>query len=338
MKILYYIAYPDGYGDDRFIYDGFRHAFESIGHEVIALTERDDFEKKLTETKPDIFITTMNVRGFDFTTAAPIIKKHREQGMLVFMRAGDVRDATRYGWFINLAKQDMLADAYYSEGDFTKEFFEDIIGKPLRFLALAADKTIHFPTVPSKKYECDIIYIGANLPLKQELFRRRLYPLMKKYRVKVFGGDWDALDKYFLHPLAKIDRMFNLGGVFARWRISRQVPIDEENVAYSSAKIALNFHEQNKTIGPNARIFKVPACGGFEVCDPLPHLRDYFTESEMVAPATDEEFFKTIEYYLTHESERKAMQERATARAQRDHTWNNRVTTMLDWYRELKNG
>lgn len=335
MKVLYHILYPEGYGDDRFIYDGIRHAFESMGHAVYALTERDAPGAVLDAVLPDLFITTMNLPGFDFAEHAQLLKRHRARGMKIFMRAGSIEEQGKYAWFIDLARKNLLADAYYSEGYFNQSAFEDIVGVPLRLLPLAADGMLHFPTKPIRKYECDIIYLGANLPLKRALFERRLFPLMKKYRVKVFGGDWDIMDRYMLHPLAKLDRLWNLGGVFSRWRINRQVPIDEENAAYSSAKIALNFHEQNPTIGPNARIFKIPASGGFEVCDPLPPLRDYFTEEEMVAPTTDEEFFRVIDYYLSHEAERKAMQQRATARALRDHTWNNRVATMLQWYTEL---
>jgi len=333
MKILYHVLYPDGMGDDRFIYDGFRHAFEELGHEVYPLTERDNFTEKLRAVHPDIFITMLELGRFDFKYAAPLMKKYRDEGMKVFMRGANFQ---RRSDLAELARNDMLADVYYSECTIPKEALEDIVGKPYRVLPLAADRTIHFPTKPDKKYECDIIYIGANLPLKREMFKRRLRPLFKRYNVKIFGGDWDFTDKYILHPLAKIDRTLNLSGIFAKWRISRQVPINEENIAYSSAKIALNFHEQNPDIGPNGRIFRIPASGGFEICDPIPMLRDYFTEDEMVMPATDEEFFKQVNYYLSHEAERKAMQERATARALRDHTSHNRAKTMLAWYNELR--
>jgi spore maturation protein CgeB len=174
--------------------------------------------------------------------------------------------------------------------------------------------------------------------MKKDAFERRLYPLMKKYKVKVFGGDWDVTDKYILHPLAKIDRKLNLGGVFSRMRISRQVPVGDEVAAYQSAKIALNFHERHGDAPPcmNGRIFRISAAGGFEICDSVPGLRNYFTEDEMPMPETDEEFFKTVDYFLTHESERKAMQERATAKALREHTWHNRAQTMLEWYHGLK--
>ena len=40
MRILYHIHYPDGYGEDRFTYDGYRYAFEKKGHEVFPVHQR----------------------------------------------------------------------------------------------------------------------------------------------------------------------------------------------------------------------------------------------------------------------------------------------------------
>jgi spore maturation protein CgeB len=330
MKILYHILYPDGYGDDRFIYDGFKFAFTDLGHEVFVFTEKDDLERSLSEANPDLFITGFNIFN---PTWAPTIGEFRKRGGRVAMRVGGlpkefIESSPRYGQVVELIRSGIAADLYYSEIK-TKEF-KQATGKEYLMLPLAADKSKHFPAEPSSKYECDIIYIGANLPMKKEMFERRLYPLMKKYRVKTFGGDWDVFDKYILHPLAIIDRKFNLGGIFSRMRISRQVPLDEENIAYSSAKIALNFHEQYADHEfLNARGFKIPACGGFEICDYKAILRDYFNEDEMVMAKTDEEFFRAVDYYMAHEKERKAMQEKATKKALAEHLWHNRARVML---------
>ena len=343
MKILYHIQYPEGFGDDRFIYDGLRRAFEDFGHTVRPLTERDDMETMFREFSPDIFIVALNAVNADIARIAPIMKQARGRGTKVFMRAGRVEPDLfpgRYDAFIALARKDMVADVYHADLLIPKPYFFDLVGRPCEVLPLAGEKRENVPIVPVEKYRCDIMYIGANLPKKRELFRRRLLPLLKRYDVKVFGGDWDMLDRYFLHPLAKIDRILNFGGIFARWRISRQVPVGEESLAYASAKIALNFHEQHKdspsVFNLNARVFKIPAAGGFEICDFVPEVRDYFSEDEIPMPKTDEEFFKTVDYYLTHEAERKVMQERATARAQKEHTWHNRAQTMLGWYNEAK--
>src|SRR5207248_8747832 len=56
---------------------------------------------------------------------------------------------------------------------------------------------------------------------------------------------------------------------------------------YSSAKICLNFHEREPDGSQphyivNQRTFKIPACGGFQMCDEVPAIRKYFSDSEIV--------------------------------------------------------
>lgn len=57
MKILYHIPYPDGYGDDRFIYDGFKSAFTDLGHQVQPFTEKDELASTIGAFQPNLFIT-----------------------------------------------------------------------------------------------------------------------------------------------------------------------------------------------------------------------------------------------------------------------------------------
>lgn len=329
MKILYHIPYPHGIGDDRTIYDGYRYAFEDLGHHVYPLTERDNLERVFKEIQPDLFITGLAIIN-PFRNAR-VLKNYRLAGGVVLMRGGIEDDDNE---LIRLIREDYLADIYASELEYPR-FFE-LTGRHLKLLPLAASREYHFPIPPVKKYECDIVYVGANLPRKKALFARRLFPLFKKYNVRVFGADWDALDKYILHPLSKLERI-GLGTRFvSNLRINRQVPYTEENQAYASAKIALNFHEQlpGGVFLLNGRTFKIPACGGFELCDYVPIARRYFEENELVMTKDDDDFFRKVDYYMTHENERRAVQARGTARALRDHTYHNRVQMILGWYQE----
>ncbi len=332
MKILYHILYPQGLGDDRMLYEGYKYAFEDLGYQIIPLSERDDIAQKLDEIKPDLFITSFNT--IDFFKYAPIYKNYRQKGGKIFMRAGYISENDKD--LIDLIKNNLLADKYFA--DLEVPHFEKLTGHKIELLALAANKKYHFPTKPSKKYQCDIIFIGAKLPRKEELFKRRLYPLFKKYNVKVYGGGWDFMDKFILRPLSKVDRKFNLGGIITKWRLARQVPLHEENQAYASAKICLNFHEQlpGGLFLLNGRTFRIPACGGFEICDFVPLARRYFNEDELVMAKDDADFFKKIDYFMTHEKERREIQERGTKRALRDHTYHNRAQQILSWYKDFK--
>lgn len=334
MKILYHIPYPKGIGDDRTIYEGYKYAFEDLGHEFFPFTERDSLADTLRVFAPDFFITSLNM--IQPHKNAEILRGYRRSGGVVLMKAGILAETEKE--LFRLIREDYLADIYAAELEVPD--FQRSTGKELRMLALAASRKYHFPAAPTKKYACDIVYVGANLPKKRDLFRRRLFPLMRKYDVKVFGPDWEILDRAMLHPLAKLERITLGTGVVSDFRIRRQVPYEEENQAYASAKISLNFHEQmgdGKTFLLNGRTFKIPASGGFEICDLVPLLRRFFDEDEVVMAEDDADFFKKVDYYMTHEAERKRIREKGTARAQKDHTYHNRASMILDWVREIKN-
>lgn len=325
MKILYHIPYPGGIGDDRTIYDGYKYAFEDLGHDFFTLTEHDDLNQTLITLKPDLFITATAI--INPLSNAAILKKYRDAGGVVLMRGGALEHETE---LLRLIRENVLADIYANELALPR--FTELTGKPLHILPLAASRKYHFPTPSVKKYECDILYIGANLPKKRDLFRRRLLPLRQKYNIKIFGPDWDIVDRYLLHPLAKLERMIAGTSVLSQLRIDRQVPYIEENQAYGSAKICLNFHEQQPDglLLLNGRTFKIPASGGFELCDRVPQLRDYFAADEVVMTENDDDFFAKIDYYLTYDAKRKAIQEKGTVRALREHTYHNRVKTVID--------
>lgn len=326
MKVLYHILYPEGMGDDRFTYDGYRDAFTDLGHSVFPLTERDNIVEKFNNLKPDLFVAEGNFLMQDFARQAFLFKKFRSLGGRVVLH-GAMSD-----WLSQEIKKETMIDRYYSEIDPTEEFPHFPKNLFTKMHWLGASRKYHFPTAPVEKYKCDICFVGANLPMKKEAFEKLLFPLFKTYHVKVFGGDWDWLDKYFLHPLAVIERRLGLGGLIAKTRVRRQVPVGDENKVYSSAKICLNITESHpgttlKTI--NARTFKIPASGGFEVCDYVSQLREFFTEDEVIMPLTESEWFEKIDYYLRNELARKAIQEKGTKRALEEHTFHSRVKKIL---------
>lgn len=324
MKVLYHILYPHGLGDDRFTYEGYRDAFTDLGHEVVPLVEGDDPREKLERIQPDLFITEDGLLALD--RSAGLLRQFRARGGRVVLHGKIHRR------LVDLLQRQPVADAYVSEIDPRREFpdFPPTLFHKMHFLA--ASKKYHFPTVPTARYRCDIVYVGANLPKKREAFRALLLPLRRRYSVRIYGADWNWFDRYLLHPLAAAERRLLRSGLISRLRLFRQVPITDENRVYSSAKISLNFHEKHpgidlKTV--NARTFKIPASGGFEICDYVPQLREFFAPDEVIMPFTEKEWFEKIDYYLKNEKERKIVQEKGTQRALSEHTFHQRVKTML---------
>src|SRR3989344_5423364 len=336
MKILNQVNYIGGLGADWWIGSGFKDAFEDAGHQFFWYTAADDLEARMREVKPDILFTS---QGELAKGIRRVCLDARRRGVKIVMRVdaffGDnpiMRDA--------LAKEDP-ADIYFGEVEGSRmDIFKKTTGKPYVIIANAAHHRHHFPTEPVSKYACDIVFLGARLPDKREAFTKLLFPLMKKYRVQVYGPNWTLKDNA-LRSLGFIARKVGAPGLSERLqRLRLTIPVDEENQLYSSAKICINIHERGENMRTlrhlilNERTFKIPACGGFEICDFVPPVRNYFTEEEMVM-ADDAngdwiaDWFRKIDYYMHHDEERKKIQSAGTTRALRDHTYRNRVAQLL---------
>lgn len=336
MKILCEINYIGGLGADRWIGEGFKSAFESLGHEHFWFEIRKDLAARIREVSPDILMISQS----ELTPKnLPTIFSFRKNGGKVVLRVDayfdtdpEVRDT--------LVNHDP-ADIYFGEVEEPwMEKFKRMTGKKYVVIANAAHHQLHFPGKPVPKYKCDIVFLGSRgVPKKQDALGTLLLPLMRKYNVKVFGPNWTLKDKILKAAgflLRKIG--WEQGNAFVQ-KLRITVPPEDEPALYSSAKICINIHSRAEDIKDhvilNERTFKIPACGGFELCDFVPPLRNYFAEDEM-AMAEDKngdwvkDWFEKIDYYLTHDAERKAIQERGTARALRDHTYINRVRQIFD--------
>lgn len=337
MKILYHIPYPNATGADRWIYEGWRDALKDLGHEFFELTAHDNLEGKIKEVKPDIFWTAYNL--MDVVKQKEKLKWVRAQGVNIFMRMSWPRTKEE----VEVIRNEDIVDIYFDEREpESMKEFEELTNRKYHTVTNAANKFAHYPTMPVEKYQYDIVYLGAKLPSKKWFFDSVLLPLTKKYKVGIFGPYWTLKDN-LLRASTKLcrDIKFKQGVVFLN-NLRIVIPPEEENQLYSSAKICLNFHEREKDGSQphyilNQRTFKIPACGGFEICDYVPALRRYFDEKEVVMADIDkEDWFEKIDYYLTHEDERKKIQKKGTERALRDHTYHNRVNQIERIYRSLE--
>lgn len=339
MRILYEINYAGGLGADRWIGEGFKAAFQDLGHEHFWLEARHDVAERMQEVRPDILIISQSALT---PRNLQTLLSFRKSGGKVVLRVDAqfdsderVRDA--------LVNYDP-ADLYCGEVENPwMDRFKRVTGKRYVVITNAAHHKLHHPGKPVSKYKCDIVFLGsAGVPKKQDALEMLLFPLLGgKYDIKLFGPNWTLKDKI----LKRVGFLFRKAGFEAgknfiqKLRIT--VPPEDEPALYSSAKICINIHSRGEDIKDhvilNERTFKIPACGGFEICDFVPPLRNYFTEDEMVManpPAGGgdwvKDWFEKIDYYLKHDAERKAIQERGTARALRDHTYLNRVRQMFE--------
>jgi len=333
VKILYYTTYDGGVGADRWITAGYKDAFTELGHEFSTTeSEKHDLNKKLAGFYPDIFI--FPVQEIDKRKKViPEIKTLRERGGKTFVFVDT--DFRVHMDCIRQLESENLASFYY--GYYAEELMRDFqneTGRQYYQILLAANSKIHFPVSPDKKYEADITFIGSRLPDKERMFKRLLFPLAKKYHLKIYGPNWTLEDKV-LRILSGTGRM---SGMFALadWANEKRITIspEDERKVYSSSKICINIHEYNPDGSSknfsNEREFKIPACGGFQISDYVTGIEKLFVPGkEIIVPKTDAEWFKAIDYYIHNDKERKEIRENGTKRALGEHTYLHRAKEIM---------
>ena len=334
MRILQGINYIGGLGADRWIVTGYHDAFVRLGHEHFFWPANESLSSKLEDVHPDVIMI-----GADRLTPEnlSIFEAIRKRGVKIMLFTDSF--VMKNPVLRDIVLHRHAVDIYHGETE--PEWMEAFVresGKSYYLTPNGANPKYHFPAQPVKKYSHDIVFLGAMMPFKRRALEMLLVPLKKGHDVKIYGPNWTVGDN-MLRLAALVSRKLGAYSVnqwISKLRIS--VPVDEENQLYSSAKICLNIHERGENIKThvilNERTFKIPACGGFEICDFVPPLRRYFTEDEMVM-ADDKkgdwvkDWFGKIDYYLAHNRERKEIQTRGIARAQRDHMYTNRAQNII---------
>lgn len=338
MKILYTVSNPYGLGADRWIWEGYRDAFLAEGHEFFTLSEFDDFKKTAQQVAPDLLLLDFCFfERFAFSVPQDFFSQLKQKGTKIFCLTdvGVDREVPQEERIALFRKYLPFFDVCYSNyaPEETKGF-EERFGKPLHFVPHAANTKYYFPDTRDPKFSCDIAFVGSFYTQKREQYDKLLFPLLKKYRVCLYGAGWTRRDRVLrlASGVARKLKLSSLARLLSKQRIV--LSPDEERKLYASSKICVNIHEYYRDGTckgfSNEREFKVPASGGFQITDYIPGMERYFDlEREIVAVKTPEDWFQKVDYYLTHERERKDIQERGTARVLREHTYRHRVRQLL---------
>jgi len=209
--------------------------------------------------------------------------------------------------------------------------FEQDTGFKYHTLPLFAHSNMHKPSNFDSNYSYDIAFVGAKLPMKKWFNNEIMKPLQKKYNVGLFGPNWTLKDN-FKRTGSKLLRMVKMPNIAkhidkTRFAISE---IDEISL-YSSSKIALNFHEREPDLSQphhivNFRAFKIPACGGFQICDRVEGISNYFEEDELCRIDIDVKLWmEQIDHYLNNPLERKEFIDKGMERINKEHMDFHRV-------------
>jgi len=342
IRVLYNIPSLESVYAARFIYEGYKDAFVGLGHEFKPLTSTDNQKEVFSTFKPDIFISSLNDYALKFLSL-DLIKGYRKKGMVFFNQIGlwnltidqfggsSLKSQPKY---LELIRKGLAGDEFfnwYQQDDPAMDGFTKATGYPFHTILLAANTKKYFYQY-SDKYESDISFVGSLLPDKREFVSKHLFPLMKKYNVKVYGSDWTPQDQ-ILGYVQKVGQYFNINPLKNVRKV--KLPLNDERKVYSSSKISLNIHENHQRLNGkdfNERTFKIIASGGFEICDDVKVLRRYFNEKELVMAANTNDWFDKIDYYIKYPTKRNAIIKSGLKKILTEHTYMNRVNQIIDIY------
>jgi spore maturation protein CgeB len=115
---------------------------------------------------------------------------------------------------------------------------------------------------------------------------------------------------------------------------------------YRTSRISLNFSGSGQNPGGaerldqrqiKARTFEVPGAAGFLLTEVAPELERYFAiGSEVATFASPGELVERVRYYLDHPDERDAIARAGHARARAEHTYEQRISEILQQIQPLQ--
>lgn len=336
MRVLWHISDPGGAYAGRYIAEGYRDAFIDLGHEFHFLVRGESFSEVYRRVRPDLFFTFIDDEYFD-SLDLDLLTRERAAGrtsVFAFVHplkqiAPGLPGMAAAAHKIDAMRRGRYADFYHSYfEEWLMRDFEAVTGQRYWKLPLAANRLRHYPVEPDPSMSCDVAFVGAYLPEKRQVFDRLLRPLRKRYRVRIHGRDWTPVDRAAGWIEGRV-----------RWHTGiplrlRRPPLSyfDERVLYSSARISLNFHlDFQARLGAdlNERTFRIPACGGFELCDWNQAVRAFFSADEVVMAEGPEDWLAKVDHLLHADSERERVRRAGLEKVLAQHTYHHRVAAVL---------
>ena len=192
------------------------------------------------------------------------------------------------------------------------------------YLPMAAHPEVHKSLELSEVDKCtfgsDISFMGAGYPNRRLAFHE-----LVDLDFKLWGTEWEG--DPILAPLVQ--------------RAGARISSEDCVRIFNAAKININLHSSVQatelvTGGDflNPRTFEVAACGAFQLVDRRSLMPESFAEDELATFGDMTEFLEKIQYFLAHPEERAAYAKRGQARVLRDHTYAQRMRTLLEFAAE----
>ena len=224
------------------------------------------------------------------------------------------RGAHLVGWWIkdvtkpqNLYTDVPLYDTYYC-------IHHNFSQGGVRYLpAWSVDRNRYYPAdLPTFRH--DVVFVGIWNPKRQSFLETLL-----AYDLAIVGPGWST-------------RTLSTNPALARKVIKNAMHGDELTRFYQSARIVLNINqwESHEASGTTLRVTDVPACGSFLLTEYSGGLEELFElNKEIVSFTTPADMKEKIDYYLTHDEERKRIALAGLERTRKLPTPKERMMTIL---------
>lgn len=190
------------------------------------------------------------------------------------------------------------------------------------YLPVGVQPNVHRPLELTadelKQWGSQLSFVGAGYNNRQQMFAT-----LALREFKIWGTEWPGV--------APFDRLVQDKG--------RRITPGEYVKIFNASTINLNLHSSMERDGVepfgdfvNPRTFELAGCGAFQLVDNRALLPELFEVGREVVTFSDKtELENKIDYYLAHPEERKQVAQAGRVRALRDHTYAQRLRSMLGY-------
>lgn len=320
------IAYVGNFEPEWSTENDVRKAFEYLGHTVNPIQENHPNALNALiymlrdEQKPfDLLLMTSTWDdALDLRTMLDIFKICADRGIPTATYHLDVfwgSDRGERRWWLNPMFR--VGYVFTASNDYQKKWRDMGVNHIWLRPAIRHDAA-HFGT-PREEYKCDVAFLGSNGIGYHENawpYRKQLVDFLREMCQRN-GWSWR-------NPGGELDKP-NAG------KIERS---EDRNDFYASAKVTVGDslclkHEKSEYCSD--RVYEATGCGGFLIMPEIDFLKKDFDSKLPMYPWGD---FKALEhkvrYYLEHPGERTEKRDYCQAISAKEHTYVNRVQTILE--------
>lgn len=206
-------------------------------------------------------------------------------------------------------------------------YYESLGCKSVHYLAFGFHPGQYKPISTISKIRRDMTFVGSGY-WNRVAFFDQLTPYLANKNIVLSGIWWDRLRDYEMMQ-SKIE-------------LNKWMGPQETSDIYNGSKIVINMHRSHDdtsvnsnttnmtAVSPNIRTFEISASGTFQLTDVRDDLARFYTPGvEIETYSSPEELVEKVEFYLSHEKERREIALRALKRSVHEHTYSKRLNTLL---------